>query len=124
MGTDLIEVGTYHEEFNDVLGTKNPLLPICASIAGLRAHMIKHRHFDCLQHLEHIEEFIASPDYIGTNPNESGISFECVKVIDKDIQIGIKLEPSGEYYYVASMYSVPASKIQRRLYGGRLKKYP
>ena len=39
-----------------------------------------------------IPDIIASPDYIGVNPNENVKSFELVKVLNENIQIGIKLD--------------------------------
>ena len=36
--------------------------------------------------------------------------------------IGIKLDTDGEYLYISTMHDVQESKIQRRLFSGRLKK--
>jgi len=87
----------------------------------LRSHLLKHKHFDCLKHLENIREILASPDYIGVNPNEPD-SVEYVKVYEKNILVGVKLETTEGYFYVASVYSLQESKLARRLHSGRLKK--
>jgi len=71
--------------------------------------------------LENIREILASPDYIGVNPNEPD-SVEYVKVYEKNILVGVKLETTEGYFYVASVYSLQESKLARRLHSGRLKK--
>lgn len=120
MADKMIEVGELQESVNTLLGTSLPTLKIYQSM-GLKAHLIKRKHFDCLKHLPDVPDIIASPDYIGVNPKEPG-SVEFVKVYDKNISIGIKVDASGDYLYVATMYSVNESKIERRLHSGRLKK--
>ena len=66
---------------------------------------------------------INHPDYIGINPNEAGTSFELVKVFDKNIQIGIKLDIKDDYLYVATLHSITNGKLQHGLENGRLKKF-
>lgn len=91
MGERLTEVGAFDETINILLGTDASVLPICVSMKGLRTHLIKHKHFDCLRHLADLSDIISSPDYVGVSPNEANTSFEYVKKFDKNIQIGIKL---------------------------------
>lgn len=45
------------------------------------------------------------------------------KVLDENILLAIKLDKKQDYLYVASLYDVNTSKIERRLSGGRLKAY-
>lgn len=66
---------------------------------------------------------IENPDYIGVNPNESGTSFELVKIFDNNIQIGIKLDSSHEYLYVATLHTITNSKLEHGIQNGRLKKF-
>ena len=115
----LTEVGELRESVNTVLGTNLPTLKIYQS-EGLKTHLLKRKHYDCLKHLPDIPEIIANPDYIGVNPKEPN-SVEFIKVYDKNISVGVKVDASGDYLYVATMYSVQASKIGRRLHSGRLK---
>ena len=89
---------------------------------GLIKHIEK-RHPECLEYLSKLEEIISSPDYIGINPNEKGKSFELVKVFNKNIQIGIKLDVSEDYLYVATLHTITNSKLQHGLNNGRLKKF-
>lgn len=119
----LTEVGEFQEEINKLLGTALPAGKIFQS-DGLRIHLIKHNHHDCLDHLPDIPEIISSPDYVGVNPNESVPSVEYIKVYEKNIMVGVKLDVTDHYLYVASMYSISPSKIERRLHSGRIKKLP
>lgn len=77
---------------------------------------------DCRYHMVTIFQKENHPDYIGVNPNETGTSFELVKVFDKNIQIGIKLDVQGDYLYVATLHSITTAKLEHGLKNGRLKK--
>lgn len=89
---------------------------------GLIKHIEK-RHPECVKYLSRLTEIISSPDYIGINPNEKGKSFELVKVFDNNVQIGIKLDFSKDYLYVATLHTITDSKLQHGLSNGRLKKF-
>lgn len=116
-----IEVGKFYKELNDLIGSNLPLQTIYRS-KGFPAHLVKQRHFNCLKLIDRIPDIITSPDYIGVNPNESGDTVELIKVFDKNILIGIKLNIHENYLYVSTMHDVQESKIVRRLYSGRIKK--
>ena len=118
----LIEVGKLYSELNEIAGTNLPLIKIYRS-KGLPAHLIKQKHFHCLKHIDNIPDIINEPDYIGVNPNEKGNTIELIKVLTKNILIGIKLDANKDYLYVATMYDVQESKLQRRLHSGRFKKF-
>lgn len=122
MGKDkLIEVGKFYQRLNDMVGTSLPLQKIYRS-KGLLSHLIKQKHFNCIKHIDDIPNIIQNPDYIGINPNEYGDTIELIKVIDKNILIGIKLDIDDNYLYISTMYDVQESKIKRRLHSGRIKK--
>ena len=88
---------------------------------GLEKHIEK-RHPDCLPYFQFIPYTVSSPDYVGINPNEPGVSFELVKVVDKNIQIEIKLDSKNDYLYVATLYTITDGKLQHGIKNGRLKK--
>ncbi len=90
--------------------------------SGLKKHIIK-RHSGYEQYLKFLPAIISSPDYIGVNPNEKGTSFELVKKFSENIQIGIKLDISNNYLYVATLHPITESKLQHGLDNGRLKKF-
>lgn len=89
--------------------------------SGLKKHILK-RHPECVEYLQYLPFIINHPDYIGVNPNESGTSFELIKVFDKNIQIGIKLDVKDDYLYVATLHSITDGKLQHGIENGRLKK--
>ena len=89
---------------------------------GLEKHILK-RHPECAEYLNYLPFIIRHPDYIGINPNETGKSFELVKVFDKNIQIGIKLDVKEDYLYVATLHSITNGKLKHGLENGRLKKF-
>lgn len=120
--TELIQVGIYNEDFNLKLGLDLDSLAIYRS-KGLPAHMVKRKHFNCLKYIEFILEIIANPDYIGINPNESGASIELIKKFENNVMIGIKLDSSGDYYYVSTMHDIQESKLRRRIHSGRIKEF-
>jgi hypothetical protein len=51
------------------------------------------------------------------------ILVELIKVLDKNILVGIKLDVDENYLYVSTMYDVQESKLRRRLHSGRVKKF-
>ena len=89
--------------------------------AGLEKHILK-RHPECVDYLKYIRIIIEHPDYIGINPNQPGTTFELIKEVDKNIQIGIKLDTKNDYLYVATLHSITPSKLKHGLENGRLKK--
>ncbi|SEV81469.1 PBECR3 domain-containing polyvalent protein [[Clostridium] fimetarium] len=117
---NFINVGVFREEFNKILGTDLPIEIIYQS-KGLPTHMIKRQHYKCLKYINNISDIINNPDYIGVNPNESGISIEFVKKYNDNVMIGIKLNVEDNYLYVSTMHDITASKISNRLFSGRLK---
>lgn len=121
MSSNIFTIAKFNREFNQYLPT-----PIEQSVIYQSAGLIKHiekRHPECICYLSLIPSIINSPDYIGVNPNESGISFELVKIMDNNVQIGIKLDVSKDYLYVATLYTITAAKLNHGIQNGRLKKF-
>ena len=84
---------------------------------------IEKRHPECLPYLSFLSSIIESPDYIGVNPNEKGTSFELVKIMSENVQIGIKLDVTEDYLYVATLHTITSGKLQHGIENGRLKKF-
>lgn len=120
MNSKIIPVGNYQNLFNSYLPYNLNQTTIYQS-AGLKKHIIK-RHPECTQYIKLIPSIISQPDYIGINPNEPNISFELVKVLSDNIQIGIKLDSKDNYLYVATLHTITKSKLQQSISNGRLKK--
>ena len=118
-----IKVGEYKDEFNKILGLEINETDIVQS-DGLSVHMIKSKHYNCLKYIDRIPEIINDPDYIGVNPNESGgKSIELVKKYEDNILLGIKVDENNGKLYVSTMHDISESKIERRLYSGRIKEF-
>lgn len=88
---------------------------------GLLKHIVK-RHPECTKFLSLLPDIIENPDYIGINPNENVKSFELVKIITQNIQIGIKLDVKNDYLFVATLHTITDSKLEHRIKSGRLQK--
>lgn len=118
----LIPVGKYNKRFNDLLNINITQEQIYRS-TGLITHLIKRNHENCLKYIDYISDIIEHPDYIGVNPNEKNASIELVKKYKDNILLGIKVDISTNSLYISTMYDLQESKLQRRIYSGRLVKY-
>ena len=121
MNSKLVTVGNYDKTFNSYLPYDIDGRSIYQS-AGLAKHILK-RHPECLKYMDMIPDIIASPDYIGLNLNEKGCSFELIRVLPANVQIGIKLDSKDDYLYVATLHTITESKLKHGLANGRLKKF-
>ena len=121
MNNKIFPIAKFNKKFNIYLQKDIDLEDIYQSI-GLIKHIQK-RHPECVEYLSLIPYIIESPDYIGVNPNETGISFELVKIVDNNVQIGIKLDVADNYLYVATLHTITDSKLRHGIKNGRLKKF-
>lgn len=121
MDSKLVMVGKYNKAFNLYLPYDMDGHSIYQS-AGLAKHILK-RHPECLKYMGMISEIIVSPDYIGINPNEKDCSFELIKVLSENVQIGIKLDSKDDYLYVATLHTITKAKLKHGLANGRLIKF-
>ena len=90
MNNNLFPLTQFDKTLNKYLPYNFPQKYIYQS-HGLVKHIQK-RHPECLPYLNFLDSIIRNPDYIGINPNEISPSFELVKVLSENIQIGIKLD--------------------------------
>ena len=121
MKTNIFQLTAFNPRFNAYLPYTLEYEVIYQS-EGLIRHIEK-RHPEALPYIKEIRRIIEDPDYIGVNPNEKGTSFELIKKIDENIQIGIKLDVKEDYLYVATLHTVTSGKIRHGLENGRLKKF-
>lgn len=119
---ELLKLGKYNIKCNVILGIDIEELDIYRS-KGLPAHMLKRKHYKCLKYIDYIPDIIEKPDFIGVNPNECENSIELIKKYLDNVLVGIKLDTDGKYLYVSTVHDIQESKITRRLYSGRLKKF-
>ena len=90
---------------------------------GLETHMKKSRHKHAIKYISYIENIINTPDYVGINPREEGVSLECIKLFEDKILLAIKLDMKNNYFYTASMYDITDAKLKSMIRSGRIKKY-
>lgn len=121
MNNKIFPIASYNEKFNEYLLVQFKQDLIYQSF-GLEKHIEK-RHPECLPYLRFISSIISDPDYIGVNPNESGDSFELVKIFSENVQIGIKLDVKENYLYVATLHTITDGKLRHGINNGRLKKF-
>ncbi len=71
-----------------------------------------------------VERIIKDPDYVGIEYDRGNAqAIELVKKIDNIIiLLGLEIDIEGEYIYVATMYPLTMSKLNARIYRGRLVK--
>lgn len=120
MGDKLFKAGDYIPKFNTLTGQNLPCGPIYQS-SGLQKHVQKHQKEKASIMLD-IPTVIQAPDYIGCHPKEPN-SIELVKKFQENVMVCVKLDSKNGYLYVASVYTISESKLQNRLYSGRVKKY-
>ena len=71
-----------------------------------------------------IEKVIKEPEYVGLDYRRvAGGSLELIKKIDNIIfLLGLEVDLEEQYIYVATMYPITLSKMNARIYRGRLLK--
>ena len=105
----LIKVAHYNTKLNSVLGFDY-------SAKGLLTHLIKRKHFVAAKYIDHLDDIISHPDYVGCyNGN-----IELVKCYNDNIFISIKLDEKKSKYYIATVFDVKKGKIDSYVKSGRL----
>ena len=74
--------------------------------------------------IEIIERIIKEPEYVGLDYTRIvGGSLELIKKVDNIILLlGLEIDLEEQYIYVATMYPITLSKMNSRIYRGRLLK--
>lgn len=115
-------VGTFDESINKVLGTSIEVQSIYQS-KGLKAHMLKRRHYIAANYIDMIPDILANPDYVGRSGEEDDPSIEYVKCYNgHNIRLVVKSDSGNNNLYVATMFELPPKKLDRFIHSGRLKK--
>lgn len=110
------------ERIKKLLNIKTEINRVTIS-KGLKTHMIKHNHSNMIKYLEDISYIIENPDYVGRNPRVKGISFECVKILEDNVLVAIKIDEKKNYFYVASVCEITNSKLKRMIETKRVIPY-
>jgi hypothetical protein len=71
-----------------------------------------------------IEQVVKDPEYVGLDyKGVNGGSIELIKKVDNVILLlGLEIDLEEKYIYVATMYPITVSKMNSRVYRGRLLK--
>lgn len=74
--------------------------------------------------LQVIESIIEEPDYIGVD-KKRGIngSLELIKKVDTTLLLGLEVDMDEQYIYVSTLYPITKSKIDNRIYSGRITRF-
>jgi hypothetical protein len=74
--------------------------------------------------IEIIERIIKEPEYVGLdNSRLDGGAIELIKKVDNIVLLlGLEIDLEEQYIYVATMYPITLSKMNSRIYRGRLLK--
>ena len=68
-----------------------------------------------------IESILKDPDYIGTKIKENNrIAIEFAKKVDSILLLGMEVDKDEGYIYVSTLYPITKSKIDNKIYGGKL----
>ena len=71
-----------------------------------------------------IESIIDEPDYIGVDRKRgSKGALELIKKVDTTLLLGLEVDLDEEYIYVSTLYPITKSKIDNRIYSGRIIRY-
>ena len=123
MDEELTEICEFDTNINKILSTTIPQRKIYYSDEGLQKHLISSNHLNCIPYLSSLTNLITNADYVGQSKNNGIDSFEVVKNVGTNVLVAIKFDVKKDYLYVASMYEVSQSKVDNRLFSGRLKTY-
>lgn len=93
------------------------------SESNLSKHMEKRNHEDMIKYIPNIPEILSHPDFVGKNRNINGTSFECIKILEDNVLVAVKLDKKNNKFYVASLYDVTDSKLERMLQNGRIRMF-
>ena len=114
----LFSVGIYTESYNAATGQSLPCGTIYQS-HGLIKHTQRH-HPEFVHRVSDIPTVIQCPDYIGVHPKEPN-SIELIKRLNGNLMVCVKLDKKENYLYVATVFEITESKLQKRLGSGRIK---
>ena len=73
--------------------------------------------------IDSIEKIIKEPECVGLNYRRGNGSLELIKKVDNiNLLLALEIDLEQQYIYVATMYPITLSKMNARIYSGRLIK--
>lgn len=74
--------------------------------------------------LQVIGRVIEEPDYVGIDKKRGKIgALELIKKIDAVILVGLEIDLDDNYIYVSTLYPITDSKVNNKIYSGRIIPY-
>lgn len=117
-----MKVGTVSENVKKLLGLSlagdNSIYMSATNIA----HMESSHPSDYAKYKNQIQNILASPDYVGQNPNDNSIEYVKNFIIDNEyVKVAVRLS-SGNKYYARSLYVLNKRRVENFIKKGTLKK--
>lgn len=69
-----------------------------------------------------IEDILKDPEYVGSRMKNSGSMIEFIKKVDSFLLLGMEIDNEEGYIYVSTLYPITKSKVENRIFSGKLLK--
>ncbi len=115
-------VGSISENIKKLLGLSSVGDDNIYMSATNIAHMESSYPSDYAKYKDQIQNILASPDYVGQNPNDNSIEYVKNFIIDSEyVKVAVRLS-SGNKYYARSLYVLNKRRVENFIKKGTLKK--
>ena len=115
-------VGSISENIKKLLGLSSVGDDNIYMSATNIAHMESSHPSDYAKYKDQIQNILASPDYVGQNPNDNYIEYVKNFIIDSEyVKVAVRLS-SGNKYYARSLYVLNKRRVENFIKKGTLKK--
>ena len=115
-------VGSISENIKKLLGLSSVGDDNIYMSATNIAHMESSHPSDYAKYKDQIQNILASPDYVGQNPNDNSIEYVKNFIIDSEyVKVAVRLS-SGNKYYARSLYVLNKRRVKNFIKKGTLKK--
>ena len=115
-------VGSISENIKKLLGLSSVGDDNIYISATNSAHMESSHPSDYAKYKDQIQNILASPDYVGQNPNDNSIEYVKNFIIDSEyVKVAVRLS-SGNKYYARSLYVLNKRRVENFIKKGTLKK--
>ena len=115
-------VGSISENIKKLLGLSSVGDDNIYMSATNIAHMESSHPSDYAKYKDQIQNILASPDYVGQNPNDNSIEYVKNFIIDSEyVKVAVRLS-SGNKDYARSLYVLNKRRVENFIKKGTLKK--
>lgn len=115
-------VGTLSSKVASVLGIQmTPNQPIYIGKSNI-AHMLNRHPADYAKYGQYIQQILANPDYVGTNPQDGSIEYVKEFKLNNDfVKVAVRISGNNKLY-VRSLYVLNKNRTHNFIGKGTLKK--